>query len=103
MGEVFKAPASHKHLHHWVFLIDASVNDYEEDNAEYGKASIGKITAHLKASDMGLEDLGKPGDTGPTVPNNYTTISPMVMTPHCHAPSCIRQVQWCPIKIRIFH
>ena len=29
--------ASHKHLHHWVFLIDAQVNDYEEDNAEYGK------------------------------------------------------------------
>ena len=26
-------PASHRHLHHWVFLIDADVNDYEEDNA----------------------------------------------------------------------
>ena len=24
--------ASHKHLHHWVFLIDDAVNDYEEDN-----------------------------------------------------------------------
>jgi hypothetical protein len=37
--------ASHKHLHHWVFLIDANVNDYEEDNAKYGEQSIGKITA----------------------------------------------------------
>merc|ERR1719231_165091 len=33
-----------KYFHHWVFLIDAQVNDYEEDNAEYGKESIGKIT-----------------------------------------------------------
>ena len=53
------AAASHKHLHHWVFLIDAQVNDYEEDNADYGKKSVGKITAHLKARDIGLEDLGK--------------------------------------------
>lgn len=43
------AAASHKHIHHWVFLIDASVNDYEEDNAHYGTASIGKIEAHLTA------------------------------------------------------
>merc|ERR1712037_1071586 len=47
--------ASHKHLHHWVFLIDAQVNDYEEDNAEYGVESVGWIAAHLKAKDMGLE------------------------------------------------
>merc|ERR1711865_316618 len=53
------APASHQHLHHWVFLIDDAVNDYEEDNAHYGTASIGKITAHLTARDMGLEDIPK--------------------------------------------
>ena len=39
--------------------IDAQVNDYEEDNAQYGKQSIGKITARLKARDIGLEDLSK--------------------------------------------
>ena len=38
-------PPSHKHLHHWVFLIDEAVNDYEEDNVKYGEESIGKITA----------------------------------------------------------
>ena len=27
------APASHRHLHHWVFLIDDAVNDYEEDRS----------------------------------------------------------------------
>ena len=68
------------------------VNDYEEDNAEYGKESIGKITAHLKAKDMGLEDLdkGSTDDGAPPVPRNFTAITPLVMTPHCHAPSCIR-------------
>ena len=68
------------------------MNDYEEDNAEYGKESIGKITAHLKAKDMGLEDLdkGSTDDGAPPVPRNFTTITPLVMTPHCHAPSCIR-------------
>merc|ERR1719506_3662296 len=75
------APASHKHLHHWVFLIDQSVNDYEEDNAHYGTASIGKIEAHLTASQMGLEDI----------PKHWNNWSPFVMTPHCHAPSCIRE------------
>ena len=44
-----KAPASHHHLHHWVFLIDATVNDYEEDNAHYGQASVGRISANLTA------------------------------------------------------
>merc|ERR1712100_504316 len=77
-------PASHQHLHHWVFLIDANVNDYEEDNANYGEASIGKITAHLTAATMGLED----------VPSKFNKIKPLVMTPHCHAPSCIREEIW---------
>jgi len=79
-------PASHKHLHHWVFLIDSSVNDYEEDNVEslYGTDSIGKITAHLTGRDLGLED----------VPSSYSKIIPHVMTPHCHAPSCIREELW---------
>eukprot|EP00092_Neocalanus_flemingeri_P016158 GFUD01017488.1.p1 GENE.GFUD01017488.1~~GFUD01017488.1.p1 ORF type:complete len:796 (-),score=158.21 GFUD01017488.1:53-2440(-) len=90
-----KAVASHRHLHHWVFLIDAQVNDYEEDNAQYGQESIGHISAHLKAKDIGLEDLRKPTDDGaPPVPGNFTTITPLVMTPHCHAPSCIRQEFW---------
>ena len=88
-------PSHHKHLHHWVFLIDAQVNDYEEDNESYGQASIGKITAHLKAKDIGLEDLSNPTDDGaPPVPKNFTKITPLVMTPHCHAPSCIRQEFW---------
>lgn len=78
------AAASHRHLHHWVFLIDNSVNDYEEDNAHYGTASIGKISAHLQAKDMGLED----------VPKTFKGITPLVMTPHCHAPSCIREEFW---------
>ena len=29
------------------------MNDYEEDNAEYGVESVGWIAAHLKAKDMG--------------------------------------------------
>jgi len=77
-------PASHRHLHHWVFLIDAAVNDYEEDNAHYGSNSIGKIEAHLTAANMGLEDK----------PDTFKHITPLVMTPHCHAPSCIREELW---------
>ena len=76
--------ASHHHLHHWVFLIDANVNDYEEDNAHYGQQSIGRITANLTVATMGIEDT----------PTNYKTLSPLVMTPHCHAPSCIREELW---------
>ena len=89
--------ASHQHLHHWVFLIDAIVNDYEEDNAHYGMESIGKITAHLKAKNMGLEDSeisDYQDDGAPPVPGNFTKITPIVMTSHCHAPSCIRQEIW---------
>ena len=89
--------ASHQHLHHWVFLIDAIVNDYEEDNAHYGTKSIGKITAHLKAKDMGLEDSTASDyedDGAPPVPGNFTKITPLIMTSHCHAPSCIRQEIW---------
>jgi len=78
------APASHQHLHHWVFLIDDAVNDYEEDNANYGTQSIGKITANLTAKQIGLEDT----------PSSYNKIVPLVMTPHCHAPSCIREELW---------
>lgn len=77
-------PASHQHLHHWVFLIDANVNDYEEDNANYGTQSIGNITAHLQGKDIGLEDT----------PANYSKIFFYVMTPHCHAPNCIREELW---------
>merc|ERR1719323_1898453 len=71
-----KLNASHRHFHHWVFLIDATVNDYEEDNAHYGSSSVGKISAHLTAATMGLEDI----------PKVYHGITPLVMTPHCHAP-----------------
>jgi hypothetical protein len=78
------AKASHKHLHHWVFLVDQSINDYEEDNAEYGTKSIGHIHASLPASQTGLEEI----------PAGAKTFSPMVMTPHMHAPSAIRQEYW---------
>lgn len=74
------APASHQHLHHWVFLIDNVVNDY----TEAGGTDIGKITANLTASQMGLEDI----------PQKYSKITPLVITPHCHAPSCIREELW---------
>ena len=43
------APASHRGLHHWVFLIDDAVNDYEEDAVAYGTPSVGKIRARLTA------------------------------------------------------
>ncbi|CAE7611237.1 unnamed protein product [Symbiodinium pilosum] len=79
-----KAAASHKHLHHWVFLIDEQINDYEEDSVQYGTESVGRITAHVTGKEMGLED----------VPVAYTTITPLVMTPHCHAPSCLREELW---------
>jgi hypothetical protein len=95
---------SHKHLHHWVFLIDDAVNDYEEDNlpSHYGidmGTGVGKITAHLTVRDMGLEDIaGAMEDNGlPDYPIPFyanTTIKPLVMTPHCHAPSCIREELW---------
>jgi len=78
------APVSHTHLHHWVFLIDEHVNDYEEECRNCGSSSIGVISANLQAKDMGLED----------VPASYSTITPFVMTPHCHAPSCIREQLW---------
>eukprot|EP00949_MAST-11_sp_MAST-11-sp1_P001864 g1864.t1 len=76
--------ASHKQLLHWVFLIDATVNDYEEDNANYGHQSIGRISANLTVAHMGCPDIE----------NICPTISPIVMTPHCHAPSCIREELW---------
>ena len=49
-------PASHKHLHHWVFLIDANVNDYEEVQCDphNNTGCVGKITAHVTAATMGL-------------------------------------------------
>ena len=34
------------------YIFD-EVNDYEEDNANYGEDSVGWIAAHLKAKDMG--------------------------------------------------
>jgi hypothetical protein len=71
--------ASHKHLHHWVFLIDDAVNDYEEDNAHYGVASVGKIEAHLLGREIGLED----------VPTTYSQITPLVITPHHHVRSAL--------------
>ena len=54
-----------------------------------------KITAHLQVKDMGLEDNGigmndNPG-AAPVKFNDRTTITPLVMTPHRHAPSCIRE------------
>jgi len=74
-------PPSHYHLHHWVFLIDSEVNDYEEVQCSDGTMCEGYISAHLTAADMGLEDI----------PDKYTGIMPLVITAHCHAPSCIRE------------
>lgn len=79
-------PASHKHLHHWVFLIDAQVNDYEEDpkTPHDHTKQTGEIHANLTAARMGLED----------VPKGYKTITPLVIAAHCHAPSCLMQELW---------
>ena len=67
------------------------VNDYEEDNAEYGSESIGKISAHLKARDIGLEDISKNTDDGaPPVPSNFTKITPLV----CNLKIIIIVSQW---------
>jgi len=74
-------PPSHYHLHHWVFLIDQGINDYEEVACTEGNSCEGIIEAHISASEMGLEDT----------PANYTGIMPLVITAHCHAPSCIRE------------
>ena len=67
-----------------MFLIDDIVNDYEEDNARYGTRSVGKIEARLRGREIGLED----------VPPNYTQITPLVITPHHHAPNSIREELW---------
>ena len=49
------------HFHIWKCSAEDDkldkVNDYEEDNAEYGVESIGWIAAHLKAKDMGWDHL----------------------------------------------
>ena len=83
--------ASHRQLHHWVFLIDAQVNDYEEAcdeaagaRAPCGERSVGRLTANLTVADMGIEDA----------PAGWTRATPLVMTPHCHAPSCLREELW---------
>lgn len=68
-----------------MFLIDQQVNDYEEDNAAYGRASVGKISARLTGAALGLEDGANMSTTNMTF---------YVMTPHCHAPSCIREELW---------
>ena len=93
--------ASHQHLHHMVFLIDDAINDYEEaQNLNWQNdetPSIGKIEAHLTAMDLGLEDIANHlQDNGdiPFVPSNFTSITPLVLTPHCHAPSCLREELW---------
>jgi len=74
-------PPSHQHLHHWVFLIDSEINDYEEVPCSDGTMCEGYISARLTASQMGLEDI----------PAKYTGIMPLVIAAHCHAPSCIRE------------
>ena len=38
---------------------------------------------------QGLEDVGKLG-----VSKNFTGMTMLVMTPHCHAPSCLSQEMW---------
>ena len=87
--------ASHTHLHHWVFLIDQQVNDYEEEQGGDGREqpcdhdciqSEGTITAHLQAKNMGLED----------VPKVYTGITSFVMTPHCALTAAAAAVSFSP-------
>jgi hypothetical protein len=82
--------ASHLHLRHWVFLIDLQVNDYEEWNtpARYGVESVANITAHLTVDTMGFD--GNSGE-GPIANQSWSSIQTFVTTPHCHAPSCIRE------------
>jgi len=76
-----KTPASHQHLHHWVFLIDNAVNDYEESQCEDGSMCEGSIAAQLTVRTMGIEDI----------PKSFKGVTPLVITAHCHAPSCIRE------------
>jgi len=78
---VGKLPPSHYHLHHWVFLIDEQINDYEEVQCTEGTPCESYISAHLTANNMGIEDI----------PAKYTGIMPLVIAAHCHAPSCIRE------------
>ena len=58
-----------------------------------------QITAHLQAKDMGLEDVpgAKTAVGEPQAPidnQTFTGMKFLVMTPHCHAPSCLRQEMW---------
>ena len=90
---------SHRHLHHWVFLIDAHINDYEESHAgHYGSASLGRIEAHITADqfcDAGCDAFGNTGvQPGDDRRLNFSTLTPLVITPHCHAPSCVREELW---------
>ena len=86
-------PASHLHLRHWVFLIDQAVNDYEESNLvfKYGEATVGNITAHVTVDTMGFDSSTQEGIA---VDPKWTSVQSFVMTPHCHAPSCIREEFW---------
>lgn len=83
--------ASHQNLENWWFLIDEAINDYEEDNAHYGRKSIGRITANLTVRDLHAGDSS--GDSGASEPID-SPIKIMVATPHCHAPSCLYEELW---------
>eukprot|EP00494_Astrolonche_serrata_P024296 UN24554 len=76
------APASHTLLHHWVFLIDANVNDYEESQCVEGTMCESQITARVNVPSMGFQY-----DNPPT----FSSITLHYMAAHCHAPSCIRE------------
>jgi hypothetical protein len=88
IGEPFSFPFT-PHTSHCCDADDA-LNDYEEVNeiTNGGEArdlnSVSNITAHVTVRTMGLENI----------PAKWTSMSPLVMTPHCHAPSCIRQEMW---------
>ena len=85
---------THTHAH-------MQVNDYEEDNALYGHASIGSLSARITADQMcdaGCDPSGRGVQAGPDGPLYFSTITPLVITPHCHAPSCIREETSCGMR-----
>ena len=68
-------------------MVDEAINDYEEDNTNYGSPSVGKLTAHLTAADF--LTLGTQW-----VPPNWSSVTLHVVTPHYHAPNSMRAELW---------
>ena len=60
---------------------------FDHPGARYGEKSVGRISAHLTGAQLGLEDI-------PSANMSTANMSFLVMTPHCHAPSCLREELW---------